>query len=242
MATFTAGQILTAAELNALLALGKAKKVTASGSVTSTDIPAGQAVLILGWGGGGGSGGVAATTAATNCAGSAGGGSSGVGLTVVAYASVTWPLTVTIGAGGTAGTAGNNAGGTGGSTTVVDAAAVTLLSVGGGGGGGGSAVQTQISLSGTGGTAGSVTTATFSISGGTGGYGRTYSNVTAHGGDGANAPMGGPSTPTPIGTNVRAAVAGTIPGGGAGGASNTGTVSAAAGAAGGRGEVWIIAV
>jgi len=247
MSTFTAGQVLTAAELNALLALGKVKKVTASGNVTSTDLPAGQAVIILGWSGGGGSGGCAATTAATNVAAAAGGSSGAFGLAVATFTTITFPFVVTIGAGGTLGAAGNNAGGTGGNTTVVDSAGspVTYLSLTGGGGGAGSAVTTtNYQLTASANAAGGVTVATFGIAGASGGYGYSIAGTgSCIGGHGAAAPWGGGLVPAPISNGTaRSPLAGIVPGGGACGGSNTGTASAQGGAVGGRGEVWFICV
>lgn len=243
---FVAGAVLTAAQLNALMALGKAKRVTATGNITSTDLPAGQAVVLIGWAGGGGSGGVAATTAATNTAASGGGSSGAYAMAIVPYVSVVWPLTATIGAGGAAGAATPADGGAGGNTLVVDNNGVgtTWLAVGGGGGGQLCAVKTTFPILAAGtNAAGTATTGTFQVNGALGGSSATYSVTVGQGGYGAGAPGGGGGqTPTSMGSAPRAAVAGAVPGGGAAGAANTGTVAAAAGAAGGRGEVWAFVI
>lgn len=242
---FVAGAVLTAAQLNALLALGKAKRVTATGNITSTDLPAGQAVVLIGWAGGGGSGGVAATTAATNTAASGGGSSGAYAMAIVPYVSVVWPLTATIGAGGAAGAATPADGGAGGNTLVIDnnGAGTTWLAVGGGGGGQLCAVKTTFPILAAGtNAAGTATTGTFQINGNLGGNAATYALTVAQAGVGAGAPCGGGEQQTAMGSAVRAAIAGNIPGGGAAGAANTGTVAAAAGAAGGRGEVWAFVI
>lgn len=127
--TFTAGQKLTAAQLNAAFGTASMIVYTASGSFTQAQMGDAKAVRVRVQAAGGGSGGCPATTAAQASA-SAGGGGGGYAEAVLPLSSLTFPVTVTVGAGGTAGTNAPGPGGNGG-TSSFGALVVALGGVGG---------------------------------------------------------------------------------------------------------------
>ena len=109
---------------------------TSSGTYTPTSGMARCIVEVVG--GGGGSGGLAAPgTTAERRAVSGSGGGGGYACKVFTSATIGASRTVTIGAGGTAGAAGNNAGGTGGTTEFGASPSILLQATGGAGGPGG---------------------------------------------------------------------------------------------------------
>ena len=177
----TAGQVLTADGSD--LTHGKVKWEMASipngiqvfDTTGSWTVPAGVTrARVSAWGGGGGGGG------ASDCGGAGfGGGAGGYGQSIV---SVTpgESVSVTIGAGGTAGVGGSNKtnGGSGGNTTF------KTITANGGSGGSSDCGTTDLA------TAGGSATATVTISGGTGGLGGYFTDGSA-GGYGGSAPMGG---------------------------------------------------
>lgn len=208
---------------------------TANGTFSKGSYSGLRAVRIRCVGGGGGSGGCAATGVGEGA--TSGGGAGGTySEKFVLAASLATNETVTIGAGGTGGAAGNNTGGVGGTTSV------GTLCVANGGTQSGGAANTATTTGASGGTP--VTTGSVgdliimgqegndgrhtnagirvndAMGGGSGfgfGYGRSESNVTAS----------------------AAALAGQLYGGGASGAHNEPSQAAVAGAAGAAGIVVI---
>lgn len=188
-------------------------RFTASGNWT---VPAGVTrARVRVWGGGGGGGG-------NGTAGAGGGGGGGgyaediiTGLTPGAS------ITITVGAGGTAGantgTASSNNGGAGGTSSFG-----ASLSATGGSGGGGSA--SSAGAAGTGGSGSGGGSGAILATGGSGSAG-TASGSGAVGGRGGEGAMGGGGGGTSTGT----ALPGAFPGGGGGGgaATNVGAVGAA---------------
>ena len=156
--------------------------------------------VVVGGGGGGGGGETGRNEGVT---GGAGGGLA-YGTFAVTPGEV---LTVTVGAGGTAGPAGGN-GGTGGSSSIARGATV-LLSGGGGGGG-----QNRSTATVTGGAS----TGTARTAGGAGGNSGGNSTDTGSGGGGA----GGYSAAGGAGGTTGAGASSTGGGGGGGGATNSG--------------------
>lgn len=184
-----------------------------------------------GVGGGGGSGGNALTSTSQSAAGGSGAGGtySRVRLTATQIGT---NQTVTIGAGGVAGTAGNNNGGGGGTTSLG-----SLLTAPGGGGGGGSPVgTTTLTYLNSGGSAGATGTGDVSIPGQPGTAGMTGAvggNCFATPGGASLLGFGGLS-PTGVGATV-----GGNYGGGASGPNSQASASAVAGATGAQGILII---
>ncbi len=178
--------------------------------------------------GGGGAGGGAATATSSGAAG-AGGGSGSTTEKLIVNPAATY--TYTIGAGGTAGTAGNNPGNAGGDTTFG-----TVTGKGGSGGAGMAAGTTGISMGGAGGVVGSGGDTNYPGQPGEGSQILSASNVRA-GAGGPSTMSGGAAGRTTQG----AGNAGTANGGGGGGGgacvSNGGAV---AGGAGGSGVVIVV--
>jgi hypothetical protein len=92
-----------------------------TGTLTAAAYPNAKYLRIEGVNGGGGSGGCQ-TTIAANSAHSGPGAGGAYAVRTVPVSSLTFPLTVTVGAGGAAGAAGNNAGGVGGQSSVTNGA------------------------------------------------------------------------------------------------------------------------
>lgn len=188
-------------------------------------------------GGGGASGGVA-TTAATTISVSGGGGGGGYAKKVVSSATVGASQTVTVGAGGTAGSVGATTGGTGGTTSVG-----ALVSASGGVGSTGAAAAAQPGS--VGGSGGAGSSGDFNTTGTPGGLstGNFISGVfsASSTGAGGSTYFGGGTKGNFIingGTQIVAA-AGTSYGGGASGADNHTSQTQQAGAAGAAGLVVI---
>lgn len=92
--------------------------MASSGSFTAPQAGTAKAIRVRIVNGGAGSGGIAATSSSSAVSGAGGGGA--YAERVLLVSSVTFPLQVTIGAGGTAGASGANQGGVGGQTLVKD--------------------------------------------------------------------------------------------------------------------------
>lgn len=92
--------------------------MASSGSFTAVQAGTAKAIRVRTVNGGGGSGGIAATSSSSAVSGGGGGGA--YAERVLLISSLTFPLQVTIGAGGTAGASGANQGGAGGQTIVKD--------------------------------------------------------------------------------------------------------------------------
>lgn len=191
------------------------KTFTSSGSYTPTTGT--KKIRVKIWGGGGGGGGCAANATA----GAAGGAAGGYTESLINVSNLTFPLSVTVGVGGTAAAAGANAGGAGGTSTFG-----SILSATGGAGGGGASGSTA------GQTPGSVGV----------GSGGNIINVTGTGSSTAAGTIGstGGSTYSSgggVGHVTAGAGGGGFPGGGGGGAN--GASSATPGGAGATGMVII---
>lgn len=226
------------------------QRFTSNGTYTPT---AGTKYVIMsGVGGGGAGGGVAATS--TTVGGGGGGGGGGYASAVLTVAQVVGAgstASVTIGAGGTVGTAGSNPGNAGGNTTVVangGAGATLITANGGSGGSAGSSATNTVNAGGAGGTA-SVTTGTIilSSSGQSGRYGVSFNGTGAEislSGSGGNSLMGqgGSSAPTVVNASAvgSSGSAGVLYGGGGSGASGGGANFNLSGSAGAAGIVTII--
>jgi hypothetical protein len=202
---------------------------TSSGTYTPTS---GMMYCIVQCIGGGGAGGGVAATGAANYAVAGGGGAGEYSVGAFSAATIGASQTVTIGAGGTPGSAGANAGGTGGTTSL----GALITSVGGVGGGGG-AVQTLATFEfggagGSGGTGGQVR-----IGGTAGFYGIGQQGTQLLiGGSGGNSPLGGGQGSFSSNTTGPAASG---YGAGGGGSSNGNSQSAKAGGGGGKGTIII---
>lgn len=205
------------------------QRFTSGGTYTPTTGT--NSVIVEVVGGGGGGGGAAANN------GNGGGGGAG------AYARVRFTssfsgVTVTIGAAGTAATAGANTGGSGGTTSFG-----ALVSCPGGGGGAGSSNSTtaQVTTAGAGGAAPTISGGTVFVTtmGQTGGQGLVAANGEI-GGPGASSLMGaggGPTISSGATSSTGNAGGGNGAGGGGGSAGSTG--AAAAGGAGSQGVVVV---
>lgn len=204
------------------------QKFTTSGTYTPTaNMKYCQIVAV---GGGGAGGGTAASPASSWSAGPGGGGG-GTSFLVASAATIGASKTVTIGAGGTPGAAGNNAGGNGGDTSL------GTLCIGKGGTGGPGTAGTNGVSGGAGGIAG---TGDYSIPGQAGSnvYPSVDNTVVGAGGaSGGGYGYGGQSTTT-AGTGANGNAGQLYGGAGSGGSSFTG-LSAFAGGAGAAGIVIV---
>ena len=169
--------------------------------------------------GGGAAGGSSASAAAPAYTGGGGGGSGGYARKLVSAATFGSSQTVTIGAAGTAGAAGNNPGGNGGDTSV------GTLCIGKGGTGGGGSQNGSGGVAGLGGVAG---TGDLVPTGnpGTSGFSSTAGTVQAMGGNGGASYFGGAGLGSAGAANGNAA---TNYGGGGGGASSYNNVNTTGG-------------
>lgn len=213
---------------------------TYSANATWTKPTGIKGVLVRVIGGGGGSGGNA-LTAVGELSPSAGGGGGAYSEAWIPAASLGATVAVTVGAGGTAATAGNNAGGTG-----VTSSFGTLLSASGGVGGAGAGAGTSSAYSSPGGAGGatfggSVAAANrMNYSGGDGQRGLRISGTVGLSGSGGAAGVGGGQQTGRTSGGLGAA--GLVPGGGASGSFNGASSAVQAGVAGARGEVTVIEI
>lgn len=184
------------------------------------------------WALGGGGGGGAITFSGTGAWGGAGGGGAGaLSFSVFSSATIGASQTVTIGAAGTGGS-GSGTGGSGGTTSLG-----ALITAPGGSGGGGSTGGSG--SGGAGGVAGTAQVAgTGARGGGIGGGGSTSSNGV--GGSGASSLLGTGGLGGVTFNNVQAGGAPTGYGAGGAGGSAQNSTTAAAGAAGAIGLLWIV--
>lgn len=158
------------------------QKFTASGTYTPTT---GTKYAIMECIGNGGGGGGAASS--TGAASGGGGGAGSYSRVVVTAASIGASQTVTVGATGTGGTAGNNAGTNGGDVSI------GTLCVGKGGTGGNGAAANSSAAGGAGGVAGTGDVTSVG-NGGTGGGGATITTASVPRGIGAASFLGGAPT------------------------------------------------
>lgn len=216
--------------------VGTPKFITTSGTYTTP--PGVKAIIVEVVGGGGGGGGcVAASTGAHTVSG--GGGAGGTAKSFIALPLASY--TVTIGAGGTAGTTAGSVGGDGGTTSFGSVAVAT----GGAGGGGGNSGATSSNnvLVASGGNAGKGTTGNIS----SGSYESASQAIAAFG---SNVGSGGGSTPYGTGgTRVGLSVQGQTPGNnatgngaGGGGAVGYAATTATTAVVGGKGSDGCILV
>lgn len=182
------------------------------------------AVLVVG--GGGSSGGCAATGVGAN-ANAGGGGGGGTGWRVISSSLLAGTETVTVGAGGSAPSAGNNNGSAGGTSSFGSFVTCTA-----GLGGNGSASSTTNTTA-AGGTGGASSGGDINMAGARGDAGGVYGGVTKLGGCGGNSILSSQSVA------VGAAVAGQNFGAGGSGGTIGGSSSAIAGAAGASGLVIV---
>lgn len=186
--------------------------------------------------GGGGAGGGAAQSSSAQGGGGGGGGSGGYSLIRLTAAQIGVSKTYVVGAGGTPGTAGNNAGGNGGDSTLGS----TLWVAKGGTGGSGAAANSG----GTGGAGGVAGTGDVSLPGSNGGGSLAVgTNLWFHGGVGAPGFKGtgspGIVTTTANGTNAAGVAAAANTGAGGNGGTSGNASAAVAGGAGGTGIIII---
>ena len=239
----TAGQVLTSAgagalptwAANAAFTVLGVQRITATGTSTYTPTAGTKYARVTLVGAGGGSGGCAATTANIAISGAGGGGATAVFLLTAAQIGAS--LSVTVGAGGIGGTAGNNAGANGGSTSIASPNWVAA----GGSGGAGSAAGTTVSR--VGGNGGAVSTSTGTLirsssgNGGSNGFGTAATFVVGGfgGASGLSMGMGGLAVSVTLvsGTSTSTTLVGV--GGGAGGSVSFGTNGTVAGTAGADG-------
>jgi hypothetical protein len=209
---------------------------TSSGTYTPYS-SAVSSIVVEGCGGGGGGGGAAVTSSSQVAAGGGGGGAAyGKGRFTSGF---TGGLAVTIGAGGTGGTAGSNNGAAGGTTSLG-----SIFSVSGGNAGSGNAAQTWSSSTGS----------LIGGSGGTGGTSITGGNILAVDGSssstalilGSSVPLGGGGGASLLGVGtVQPSGQGSYLGGfkyGGGGSGGCSANSNSAGAPGGTGAQGILII
>jgi hypothetical protein len=200
---------------------------TGNGTYTPTS---GMTYCIIEAVGGGGAGG-GATSSAGQSGGGGGGGSGGYARLIATAATIGASQTVTIGAGGTAGTAGNNPGNNGGDTSV------GTLCIGKGGTGGNGTAGGNGAAGGAGGVAGTGDI-TFQGQFGWDGQGGTIITYPAVGGHGGNSMFGTGGRGVSAVANVTGQAA-VIYGGGGGGGISLNAAGAVQGGVGTAGVVFI---
>jgi hypothetical protein len=205
----------------------------ASGTYTPTTSMKYCIVEVIGGGGAGGS----VDGVAGNSAAAGGGGAGGYSRKVLSAATIGTSQTVTIGAGGTPGAAGNHPGGNGGSSSLG-----ALISATGGSGGSGNA--SSLGSASVGGLGGAGSSGDFNANGSPGGAGNSifFAGVAAitTSGMGANSYLGGGGLQ--IATNVGNDYAGNAGLSSGSGGSGAASLSGASGAAGGAGVAGIIII
>lgn len=218
----------------AVAATGAIKRVvertfTASGTYTPTTGMAYCLIECQG-GGGGGGGAIYSQTSGQGVAGG-GGGSGGYSFGLATAAQIGASQTVTIGAGGAAGTA-TSAGGSGGATSVG-----TLVTAGGGGGGTimGAPSGSWMVQGGSGGNAGTTTISGVAFPGNAGGTGETWGSMSFGGQGGAGHFGGGPITVPLVAAGSQGGPAGSAGSGGSGAATVYSTPISSSGGVGGSG-------
>jgi hypothetical protein len=231
--TFTAGQVLAAADVNTYLVnegyqLVQTLYFTSSGTFTKATYPWLRAVRVKLVGGGGGGGGTP-NLVTVNGAGGGGGGGYAEGF-ITDISSMAGTVTVTVGAAGNAGT-NLVSGTTGGASSFGTAVAA-------GGGLFGNNIGPAGNLNSVGGAGGAGTAGDLLINGTIGGPG-TYDSLTAVGGFGGTSLFSGNEIQVRATTKV-AGFAGSLYGGGGGGGANFN--DATTGANGGNGAAGIVIV
>lgn len=209
--------------------------ITGTGSHTYTPSANTQFVLVelSGSGGGGGGGAGAAATSSGHGAGGSGG---GYCRKLYSIASLGATATIVIGAGGAAGTAGNNAGSNGVDSTCTPAGAGAVLTAAKGIGGGGGGAITTAGFSSNGVNGGAGTNGDINISGGNGEAGIILNGATGvgFGGAGGSSHLG--STTLRTYASLTGEAGGLY---GSGGAGGFGQLSNVAGGAGANGVCFI---
>lgn len=220
--------------LKAVHAVPTMQVFTASGTWTK---PAGlRAVDVITVGGGGGGGGAAATSG-TQCSSAGGGGGGGYSRKRILENALGATETVTVGAGGAGGASGANTGGTGGTSSFGS----HLQATGGIGGTGGTTAAANDAPGLGGGQGGIGSNGNINVRGGPGMTGGRFpSSGHANGGEGGNSALGGGGQSADIIGTTDPGVAGGNYGGGASGAANGLSQSAAAGQAGAPGIVIVM--
>ncbi len=179
--------------------------------------------------GGGGGGGGCENTGSGEGAAAGGGGGGGTSIKTILAATLGATETVTIGAAGTAASAGNNAGGTGGTSSFGTHATAT-----GGTGGGGGESDNSASTIAAGGTGGAGASGDVNFNGGAGGSGRVIGGFAIPMGVGGSSSMAG-NTKCEGGTGTT----GLLYGGGGAGSTSPASQSSRAGSAGAKGVVIV---
>lgn len=205
---------------------------TASGSLTAAQAYGASALRVRVVGGGGASGGCVAASGNGSAGGGGGGGA--YAESTIPIASITFPVTVTVGAGGTAG----GAGASGGAGVASSFAALVAAGAGGGGSAGSSAAT--LGLVGNGGAGGVATAGQIQLNGSDGQIGMRPSLGVGIAGQGGASGGGYGGTRKLQFNNQSDGAAGYLYGGGAsGGVTQGGVNTAQAGAAGGAGIVIV---
>ncbi|TPL06699.1 hypothetical protein [Mesorhizobium sp. B2-4-11] len=199
---------------------------TASGTYTPDPKMLYCHMMCLGAGGGGG--GITGTASAAT--GSGGGGAGSISRKVLSKADIGSSITITVGAGGNGGAAGNNNGSAGGDS------GNGLICTGKGGSGGTFVVSGQ----GTGGSGGVAGLGDETGNGATGTSVSQSSNILGIGGAGASSPYGGGGRPAAAFASVQPGGNATGKGAGGSGASAHNSTSTAAGGDGSPGYVVIL--
>jgi hypothetical protein len=207
---------------------------TASGTFTKATYPSASKIRVRCQAGGGGGGG-AATSALNNTAAAGGGQGGGYAESMLDVSGLATSVTVTVGAAGTAGSAGANNGGAGGNSSF----GATVVAGGGTGGTGGGSGATFFFT--TGGRSTQTLTGDIKVAGSEGSpgircpTGDAFVSGQAWGGAGGSSYLGGSSSGVTNGTGQ----AGKAIGGGGSGGCTIESVSAVAGGAGAIGTVII---
>jgi hypothetical protein len=209
---------------------------SSSGSLAAATVTGAKALRVRVWGAGGGSGGCAAPSAA-QAAASSGGGGGAYAESILDIATVSFPVTITVGGGGAGGGAGATNGVAGGDSSF----AAQVIAKGGGAGNGGAVVAAGgVSSSNAAGGSAAASTGNIVLSGQSGTNGIAVSIGALIVGVGGASGAGNFSVNKPnVGNGTAAGVAGSGFGAGAHGAVAVASGAAQAGAAGAGGGVIV---
>jgi hypothetical protein len=210
--------------------------ITATGSGTYTPTVGTSWIVMEMVGGGGSGGGAASSSGQVSPAAGGGGGGYLLKKLTASFSGASY----SVGTGGTAPSAGNNAGNSGGNTTFTDTSGSPVTYTAGGGPGGTAGASSSGASMNNPVAGGTATNGDINIPGGGSGGGWRFSGTNGNGGNGGDSQMGrgGHERPT-YGTGSNPGNAGTGYGGGGGGAATGGSGQSAAGGAGANGVIII---
>jgi hypothetical protein len=208
--------------------------VTSTTTFNKADYPWLRAIRVMCQGAGGGGGGCVATGAGQNAVAGGGGGGAYAEKFITDIAGLASSVTVTVGAGGTGGTAGNNAGASGGTSSFG-----ALVSANGGSGGGGSIAVAPINIAQVGANGSTTGTGDLVISGSCASQPWLFISTYVNASIGGESVLGKSNAQGGTGSGANGQNGGNYGAGGYGGANAQNQATARSGGTGGAGIVII---